>query len=119
MYSWTPYAQTSGNCGAIRKSIGFSNRWLQAERQEFWEEQCELIEGHQSFRIRMAVPGSDADQLRVVVSMDGIEIRDLGHLIRRMKLSAPVDASSITAMLDRGELHLSGATSQAQRKKRK
>jgi hypothetical protein len=64
--------------------------------------------------------------------MDGIEIRaggtadelDLdgqkpGHLIRRMILSAPVDPSSVTAMLDRGELHLAGATSQARRRKRK
>jgi HSP20 family molecular chaperone IbpA len=108
------------------------DRWLQAERQRFWEEQYELIEGHECFRIRMAVPGPDADQLRVVVSQDGIEIRaggtadelDLdgqnpGHLIRRMMLSAPVDPSSVTAMLDRGELHLAGATSQVRRKKRK
>jgi len=108
------------------------DRWLQAERRRFWEEQCELIEGQQCFRIRMAVPGPDVDRLRVVVSMDGIEIRaggkaeqcDLdgqnpGHLIRRMILSAPVDPGSVSAILDRGELHLAGATSQARKRKRK
>ncbi len=107
------------------------DRWLQAERQRFWEQQCELIEGHQRFRIRMAVPGPDVDQLRVVVSTDGIEIRaggtagahDLegqnpGQLIRRMILSGPVDPSSVSAMFDRGELHLAGATSQARRKRK-
>ena len=108
------------------------DRWLQAERERFWEQQCELIEGHQCFRIRMAVPGPAVDQLRVVVSTDGIEIRaggtagahdtegqNPGQLIRRMILSAPVDPSSVTAMLDRGELHLAGATGQARGRKRK
>jgi HSP20 family molecular chaperone IbpA len=107
------------------------DRWLQAERQKFWEEQCELIEGHECFRIRMAVPGPDVDQLRVVVSMDSIEIRtggtsqefDLdgqnpGHLIRRMILSAPVNPGSVSAILDQRELRLAGATSQAPRRKR-
>lgn len=121
----------------VRKLWGDSDqgrifdRWLQTERQRFWEQQCELIEDRQSFRIRMAVPGPNVDQLRVVVSTDGIEIRtggtagahDLegqnpGQLIRRMILSSPVDPSSVSAMFDRGELHLAGATSQARRKRK-
>jgi HSP20 family molecular chaperone IbpA len=108
------------------------DRWLQEERQKFWEQQCELIEGGQCFRIRMAVPAPSVwDQLRVVVSEDGIEIRDGGTpenhtmegqdpglLIRRMTLSAPVDPSSVSAILHQGQLHLAGATMQSRKKKR-
>ena len=106
------------------------DRWLEVERQKFWEQQCELIEGHQCFRIRMAVPGPNVG-LRVLVLKDGIEIHaggtpedyDLdgqnpGYLIRRIILSAPVDPRSVSATLDRGELHLAGATIQARKRKR-
>ncbi len=107
------------------------DRKLQEERQKFWEQQCELIEGGQDFRIRVAVPGPSMwDQLRVVVSEDGIEIRDggtpenhtmegedQGLLIRRMTLSAPVDPRSVSAILHQGELHLAGATIQSRKKK--
>jgi HSP20 family molecular chaperone IbpA len=120
----------------VRKLWGDSDegrifdRWFQVERQRFWEEQCELIEGDQCFRIRMALPGPNVDQIRVVVSTDGIEIRrgtedyaldgqKPGHLIRRMVLSAPVDARSVSAILNRGELHLAGATIQTRRRKRR
>lgn len=108
------------------------DRWLQEERQRFWEQQYELIERDQCFRIRMAVPGPSVwDQLRVVVSEDGIEIRDGGTpenhtmegqnpglLIRRMILSAPVDPRSVSAILHQGELHLAGATMQSRKRKR-
>lgn len=108
------------------------DRRLQEERQKFWEQQCELIEGDQCFRIRMAVPGpSVRDQLRVVVADDGIEIRDggtpedhtmegqnAGLLLRRMILSAPVDPRSVSAILHQGELHLAGATMQSRKRKR-
>lgn len=108
------------------------DRWLQEERQRFWEQQCELIESDQCFRIRMAVPGPSVwDQLRVIVSEDEIEIRDggtaqdckmegqnPGQLIRRMILSAPVDPRSVSAILHQGELHLAGATMQSRKKKR-
>ena len=108
------------------------DRWLQEERQKFWEQQCELIEGDQCFRIRMAVPGPSVwDHLRVIVSEDGIEIRDGGTpenhtmegqnpglLIRRMILSAPVDPRSVSAILHQGELHLAGATMQSRKRKR-
>ena len=120
----------------VRKLWGDSDqgrifdRWFQVERQRFWEEQCELIEGNQCFRIRMAIPGPNVDQIRVFVSTDGIEIRggtddyaldrqEPGHLIRRMVLSAPVDARSVSAILNRGELHLAGATIQTRRRKRR
>jgi len=107
------------------------DRWLQGERQKFWEQQCELIEGNHCFRIRMAVPGpSVRDQLKVIVSEDGIEIRDGGTpendtmedqnpglLIRRMILSAPVDPRSVSAILHQGELHLAGATMQSRTRK--
>ncbi len=107
------------------------DRRLQEERKKFWEQQYELIEGGQCFRIRMAVPGPSVwDQLRVVVSDDGIEIRDGGTaenhtmdgqnpglLIRRMTLSAPVDPRSVSAILHQGELHLAGATMQSRKKK--
>jgi HSP20 family molecular chaperone IbpA len=102
-----------------REACRLFEQWLQAERDRFWTRQVNLTEGEQCFRIRMAVPTPDAEQLRVTVSPAGIEVHRSGEggegakpgeLVRQVALSAPVDARSVTATFDRGELRLTGAT---------
>src|SRR5689334_4662494 len=48
--------------------------WLQEQRGTFWSRQIEVLEESGRFRIRLAVPGADADQLRVMVTAGGIEV---------------------------------------------
>jgi HSP20 family molecular chaperone IbpA len=110
-----------GNGGAS----GF-DRWLRNERDRFWARQVQLVEHEHSFQIRMAVPSPEPMQLSVMVSPTGIEVRTragpgdgcgegpgsgdaAGELIRQIPLSGPVDASSVTATISRGELRLAGA----------
>jgi HSP20 family molecular chaperone IbpA len=113
-----------------REACRLFEQWLQIERDKFWTRQVNLTEGEQCFRIRMAVPSPDAEQLRVTVSPAGIEVHrsaergddgegaNPGELVRQVTLSAPVDARSVTATFDRGELRLAGATLRSRPKKR-
>jgi len=94
-----------------------------AEQQMFFHPPSELIEQGPEFRLRIAAPGFQADQILVAVESDCItvrgkvrssgerkdekvifsELRDR-ELFRRFPLAHPVDASLVTATLEDGLL---------------
>jgi HSP20 family protein len=94
-----------------------------AEQQMFLHPPSELIEQGPEFRLRIAAPGFQADQLLVAVEPDCItvrgEIRSSGEqrdeevifselrdreLFRRFPLAHPVDPGLVTATLEDGVL---------------
>lgn len=97
--------------------------WLQAEQQLFWVPSCELVEYNGEFRLRAAVPGLEARQLRLTALPGSIVIKaaagtpkESGQLrfsefnrhalLRRIDLPSPIDVASAKAKLEKGVLEL-------------
>ncbi|MCP5111866.1 MAG: Hsp20 family protein [bacterium] len=110
------------------------DNWLRAERQLYCVPSCELLEVNGRFRLRAALPGLEARQLRLTALPGAIVIRaaraansesgellfsefNRKELLRRIDLPSPINTASVQAKLERGVLELVAAK-QTQRKTR-
>ena len=97
--------------------------WLRAEQQLFCVPDCELIEDNGQLRLRAAVPGLDARQIRltalpgtIVIKATHVSKGERGQvhfsefnrntLLRRIDLPTPIDVASAKAKLERGVLEV-------------
>lgn len=97
--------------------------WLRAEQQLFWVPNCELVELNGQYRLRAAVPGLEARQIRLTALPEKIVINgapgpaneagklrfsefNRNKLLRHIDLPSPIDLASIKAKLERGVLEL-------------
>ena len=102
--------------------------WLQAEREVILSPESELIEKDGKFRVRVAVPGFDAQDLRVTAIPGALVVRakakhkheksegevyfcEFGQrqLFRWLDLPAPINPDTVTANLEQGILQLTAA----------
>ena len=105
------------------RDVEFEN-WLQAEREVLWVPQCELVEQNGDFRLRAAVPGLEAKQVRLTALPEAIVIQGSGQvkvgkgenllfsefnrksLLRRIELPMKIDTAGVKAKLERGVLEV-------------
>jgi HSP20 family protein len=98
--------------------------WLQAEREVLWVPSCELVEQNGNFRLRAAVPGLEAKQIRLTALPESIVIEagiesaaakdETLHfseftrksILRRIDLPKTIDAAGVKAKLERGILEV-------------
>lgn len=117
-------AQERNNGGA-----GDAGNWFDAERQLFQVPPCELVEQNGHLRVRAAVPGFEAKQLRLtalpaavlIESIDAANGADTNGanqgtvrfsefnrnaVLRRVDLPDEIDLASVKAKLERGILEI-------------
>jgi HSP20 family molecular chaperone IbpA len=98
--------------------------WLQAEREVLWVPPCELVEQNGNFRLRAAVPGLEAKQIRLTALPESIVIEagtdstvvkdqtlhfsefNRKSILRRIDLPKTIDAAGVKAKLERGILEV-------------
>ncbi len=101
-----------------------SENWLQAEREVLWVPWCELVEQNGNFRLRAAVPGLEAKQIRLTALPESIVIEagtdstaakdetlhfsefNRKSILRRIDLPKTIDAAGVKAKLERGILEV-------------
>jgi len=97
--------------------------WLQAERDLFWVPQAKLSETDAEFKMKVAVPGFEANDLDVMEQPDeiliqgqaqksaekteeGVTYSEFGtkELYRRFALATPIDIGAVKANVENGML---------------
>jgi HSP20 family molecular chaperone IbpA len=107
---------------------GALDDWLSAERELLSSSPAELIEDERQFRLQVAVPGLDPNNLRITAMPHSIVVRaEAAHhhdkcegrvhfcefserrLLRTFDLHAPIDVDRVSAALDKGMLVITAA----------
>ena len=96
--------------------------WLRAERELVWVPQSEAMEDDKQFRLRLIVPGLEAQDLQITAMPDAIIVQAEGaskeastvpfrelrgrKLFRRFDFDEPIDPSRTEASLAKGILEI-------------
>ena len=96
--------------------------WLRAERELVWVPQSEAMEDDKQFRLRLIVPGLEAQDLQITAMPDAIIVQAEGaskeastvpfrelrrrKLFRRFDLEEPIDPGRTEASLAKGILEI-------------
>lgn len=111
--------------------------WLQAEREIFQVPSLELSENGSEFRLELALPGFEAEDMRIAALPDAVIVEaDAVHhhrgnsgsirlcefgerrVFRQIPLPERVDVDRVSASLDKGVLHVRAPKLEVQKNKR-
>lgn len=117
------FFQQRGESGA-----GEMDDWLRAEREFLWTPPADLIDGGDEFRIRLAAPGFEANEIEVTALSGAIIVRaeskqerekqegkclvsefSSRKLYRRFDLPVAIDPEKMTAKLEQGVLRIAAS----------
>ena len=112
------------------------DNWTQAERELVWKPAFELREKDGAFRVEIAVPGVDANDIEIEVTSDDILVRanishehkeekgtvhicefQTGRMFRTIHLPKKIDPDRVKAEFKNGMLNLTAEIAKEQRAK--
>ena len=110
--------------------------WLRAERELVWKPAVELCERDGAFRVEIAVPGVEANDIEIEVTPDDILVRanishehreekgtvhicefETGRMFRTIHLPKKIDPDRVKAEFKNGMLNLTAEIAKEQRAK--